>query len=208
VVLPLHIDVGIPFFTTVANNGVPVDFGGTYANSYLVGTWNTVEVSNSFDLYFPVHFSLVSSLFTNGSSQGNTNYKFFTNYNNNNINLQFYTTNNCGSNGGNIYFCNTNCGGGIMISSRPKVSLSSSPNPAASTLSVQVTDSLSLNSSNGTLDQSYELHIMDRFSRKVFSTQSNEKLLEIPVHNLPADIYYLNMIYKDAVVQKQIVIKR
>jgi len=210
-VVPLHIDVGIPFFTTVANNGEPVDFGGTYANPYYVNSWNTVVVANSYDPFFHVNFTLGSSKFTNGSAQGN-NYNFLTKYNDNNITLEFWASNNCGTNFGYIYFCNTNCSGGVIVAAKiapkPKVSLSSSPNPASSAISIQVTDSLSSNSLNGTLDQPYELHMMDRFSRKVFSTQSNEKSLEIPIHNLPPDIYYLNMIYKDAVVQKQIIIKR
>jgi hypothetical protein len=81
------------------------------------------------------------------------------------------------------------------------------PNPASSSLNVQVTDSLSTDTGT-TLDQPYDLNIMDRFSRKVFSAQSSEKILEIPVSNFPPDIYYLNLFYKDAILQEQVIIKR
>ncbi|MBS1490241.1 MAG: trypsin-like peptidase domain-containing protein [Bacteroidetes bacterium] len=93
------------------------------------------------------------------------------------------------------------CGGQQMV-------VTVFPNPATSTLTVQVTDSLSAAPQENVLGRSYELIIMDRFSRKVYSMQSTEKTTEIPVGSLPPDIYYLNVFYKDAVLQKKIVIKR
>ena len=130
---------------------------------------------------------------------------------NNGFYLTFNASNSCDTLSGTIYYCNSGCSGGILqspIRHGHSASVAASPNPVSSTLTVQVSDSLSTNNSAATLDQPYELHLMDRFSRKVFSAQSNEKKLEIPVGSLAPDIYYLNLIYGDAVLKKQIVIKR
>jgi hypothetical protein len=109
--------------------------------------------------------------------------------------LTLTMTNSCGPSQGGTTICVDYC---------PSSTYNVYPNPASSTLTIQVTDSTESKS----LDHPYQLNIMDRFSRKVFSTQSNKKVLEIPVNNLPPDIYYLNLFYKDAVLQKQIEIKR
>ena len=82
------------------------------------------------------------------------------------------------------------------------------PNPASTALTVQVIDSLSTNIESSMLDQSYQLFIMDRFSRKVFSAQSFDKTIHISTDELPSDIYYLNIIYKDLILRKQIILKK
>jgi hypothetical protein len=144
-----------------------------------------------------------------GATISPTQYSVSTNDNTAQFSVHLSSTSSCGATTNKCLFF-TNSGISPFSVIRPKASatLSVSPNPASTTLTVQVADSLSTNAQSVTLDQPYQLSISDRFSRKVFSTQSNEKLLEIPLHNLPPDIYYLNLIYKDAVVQKQIVIKR
>jgi|GEM_PF-436665 len=98
----------------------------------------------------------------------------------------------------------------IMINSSGLLSvrLSTFPNPATSTLTVQVTDSLSINPGSNQLDEVYQLQLTYRFSRKVFSTEPSEASIQIPTEGLAPDIYYLNVFYKDAVLRKQIVIKR
>ncbi len=95
-------------------------------------------------------------------------------------------------------------GGGIAA----PVRLSAYPNPATSTITVQVTDSISTNTLSNTLDQPYQLLMMDRSSNKVFSVQSADKILNISTDGLPSDIYYLRVLYKDAVLQRQIIIKK
>ena len=120
------------------------------------------------------------------------------------------------TNGSYTMYCSANnlCGSawthnlGITISGggggAGPVKFTAYPNPTSSNLTIQVTDS----TEGKSLDQPYQLNIMDRFARKVYSIQSSEETFEIPVNNLPPDIYYLNLIYKDVVLQKQIVIKR
>ncbi|MBS1559811.1 MAG: trypsin-like peptidase domain-containing protein [Bacteroidetes bacterium] len=93
------------------------------------------------------------------------------------------------------------CGGQQMI-------VTAYPNPASTTMIVQVTDSVSTSNQSSTLAQSYELTLIDRYYRKILSIRSDEKNLEIPVGNLPSGLYYLNVLYNGTVFQKQIVIKR
>ncbi len=191
------VDVGLPYFTQATCNGLPVNFGGTYANPYYVGAWNSVLVTGSEN----VNFSLSSPYFTYGSYQGHGVYNFISKYSNNTIHLFITSTNSCGTTNGDIYFCNMdNCTGGMFV-------LSAYPNPATSTLSVQVTDSLSTNTQH-TLDEQCEIRLMDRFSRTVFTAHSSDRTFDIPTDGLPSDIYYLNVFYKDKVLQKQIVIKK
>jgi hypothetical protein len=84
-------------------------------------------------------------------------------------------------------------------------SLTVFPNPASSNLTVQLSDSLS-NGSN--LNQVYQLSLFNRYAQTVYSVESNTKSMQIPVDNIPADIYYLNVIYNGVVLREQIVIGR
>ena len=49
---------------------------------------------------------------------------------------------------------------------------------------------------------------MDGFSKKVYTGEFLEQKIQVPTENLAPDIYYLNVIYKDAILRKQIVIKK
>ncbi len=87
------------------------------------------------------------------------------------------------------------------------VRLSAFPNPASSTMTVTVADSLATGES-GALDQPYRLALVDRMGSVAFSTRSDQCTLQIPVNNLPMGIYYLNLVYKEAVVRRQVIISR
>lgn len=83
-----------------------------------------------------------------------------------------------------------------------------SPNPTSNTLTIQVSDSLTNNMNISTLDQPYQVLLYDRFSKKVFSTESSNNTIQIPTEGLSPDIYYLNVLFKGRVFQDKIVIKR
>ena len=121
--------------------------------------------------------------------------------------VNFNSSNACGSNYGTLYFCNSNCSSdGIEDHIRHgHHSLSAFPNPASTTLTIQVMDSVS---SDSTLAHYYEVKLINRFSQTVFSSQSSTSSIQIPLEGIPNDIYYLNVFYGDALLQKQIVIAR
>jgi hypothetical protein len=198
--------LGVPMFTNVSNNGVPVAFGGTTANPYIVNANNIVEV-DAIGSNGQINFTLGGSpYFVNGHADNSYIYEFICKYPNNNIYLSFYAGNSCGSNSGDIYFCNSNCTGGITSSTvRTGLSVTAFPNPVSNMLIVQMSDSLA---NGSTLNQPYQLLLFNRFSQTVYSIQSYDKNLQIPVSNLPADVYYLNVIYNGAVLREQIVVKR
>ncbi|MBS1559798.1 MAG: T9SS type A sorting domain-containing protein [Bacteroidetes bacterium] len=110
-------------------------------------------------------------------------------------------SNACGASTKNYFAVVSDCSGGGEA-------LVVYPNPATSTLTVQLSDSLYSATQSTYLEQPYSLQLFDRFSRKIYSIQSKQRLLLIPVDTLPPDIYYLNVFYNDAVLQKQLVINR
>lgn len=93
-------------------------------------------------------------------------------------------------------------------SSGGSVALTAYPNPTSSSITIQLTDSLSTNTSTSFLEQKYDLLILDRYSKKIMSIQSSNKVINLSTENIPSDIYYLIVNYKDAVLSKQIVINR
>ena len=117
--------------------------------------------------------------------------------------ITFSSSNSCGTTTECLFFCN-GCVNPYIVVHPPQASLSVFPNPSATTLTVQVSDSVQSNS----LDQPYQLQLMDKSGTKVTSIQSSEKVLDIPVGHLPPGIYYLKLIYKDAVLQKKVIINR
>jgi Secretion system C-terminal sorting domain len=138
-----------------------------------------------------------------GAKAGDNTYFLTTKVSTAKFSILMNAVNSCGSLRSCVYFDNSGINPYLKI--RRGVKMSVYPNPSSQLLTAELTDSLN---SDQSLDQSYQLSIMDRFSRKIFSTQSSEKLMEIPVSHLPPDIYYLNVIYKDAVLRKQVIIKR
>jgi hypothetical protein len=112
------------------------------------------------------------------------------------------TTNTCGTSPTTVWYSAVaRCGGGHQNS------IVLSPNPAATTLSVQVNDSTSTDQSDK-LPQAYNIIVVDKFSRTILKASSNEKIITIPVENIPNDIYYLLVEYKGEVMRKQLVIKK
>jgi hypothetical protein len=85
--------------------------------------------------------------------------------------------------------------------------LTTSPNPASSALTVEVIDSTA-NNSSAQLQQPYHVYLYNRMTQTVYSTQSSDKTIQIPISNLPDDVYYLNVLYKNAVLQRQVVVKK
>ncbi|MBS1557122.1 MAG: T9SS type A sorting domain-containing protein [Bacteroidetes bacterium] len=110
-------------------------------------------------------------------------------------------TNNCGTTSQNYIAVVSDCSGGggeeLLVY----------PNPASTTMTVSVTDSLSSNKSE-VLPQSYHLTVFNRFGNSVFSVQSDQCTLQVPVSSLPLGIYCINVFYKDAVLSKQVMISK
>lgn len=106
---------------------------------------------------------------------------------------------------------NDNCGNIInksmflAYSCLSGMAVSTFPNPAASTLTVQVTDSLA--STNDALPL-YQLSLVDRNGMQIFSTQSDKSSVEISIGHLPQGIYYIRLIYGEAVLQRRVIIAR
>lgn len=137
----------------------------------------------------------------------------------NNTSALYITTSS--TSGNYTLFCaaNNNCGSSYLNSLGITVSTSGGgggaaavvavfPNPASTSLTVQIIDTTSTDTQSSTLDQPYQLSLIDKLSTKVFSVQSKDKTLSIPIESLPLGIYYLNVFYKDAVLQKQIFISK
>jgi hypothetical protein len=95
-----------------------------------------------------------------------------------------------------------NCGSSAMVM------LNAYPNPASYMLTIELTDSLSGSRTSNKLDANYQVSIVDRFSQRKFWLQASDKKITIPLENFNADIYYLIISYKEAVLRRQIFIKR
>jgi hypothetical protein len=209
--LPFKLHVGQPTFKFRYDGQVPASTDGTIPQSYTAT---------------PPNHTLIADAFTSGSKPGHANFVLTivnqpTDVKNvytddstfvfsdkgilGSFTIRVSASNTCapsGINGGLIYFCNTNCSAAAATPVRA-ASIAIFPNPAKSTISLTVTDSLNTNQN---LDQNYEVVIYDRFSRKVFSTVSTRKTLEIGISNLPPDIYYVSVRYKEAILQEQIIV--
>lgn len=81
------------------------------------------------------------------------------------------------------------------------------PNPASYELAIQLSDSLSLNKTM--FDEVYQIDLINKQSiATIYSIQTKEKNVTIPLDKYPEGIYYLNIYYKGAVTRRQIIIKR
>jgi len=188
----------IPQITSVTVNGVSGYDCSTNFVNFSVGTWYTIQVADNTNT--PVTFSISNaSVVTQTLSSTSIKIKPT-----NTIGFSvFPTTNNiCGSGSTCIWFGSSGPAPQAKINGG---SLLVYPNPASSTFSVQLADSVSTSS---TLEQPLKLYMYNRMSQMVYSIQSWSKSIEIPVSDLPTDIYYLNVIYKNAVLQNQILVKR
>lgn len=110
------------------------------------------------------------------------------------------TANACGSTSKNYIASLTDCSGGGQMS------VTAYPNPSSSTMTVSVTDSVAT-SNSVVLPQPYQLNLYDRFGASTYSVQSDQHTLQIPVGSLPQGVYYINVLYKDAVLRRQVFVQ-
>ncbi|MBS1949607.1 MAG: zinc-dependent metalloprotease [Bacteroidetes bacterium] len=110
------------------------------------------------------------------------------------------TTNTCGSTSKNYIASLTDCSGGGQMA------VTAYPNPASSSMTVSVTDSLA-STNSVLLPQPYQLNLYDRFGTSTYSVQSDQHTLQVPVGSLPQGVYYINVLYKDAVLRRQVLIQ-
>ncbi|MFZ5972132.1 MAG: T9SS type A sorting domain-containing protein [Bacteroidota bacterium] len=54
----------------------------------------------------------------------------------------------------------------------------------------------------------YEVVLFDSKREKVFQLSTKEYTIKIPVKSLPTGLYYLNIVSKEATIQRQILIER
>ncbi|HCW08667.1 MAG TPA: hypothetical protein DGG95_15010 [Cytophagales bacterium] len=189
----------LPQITSVTVNGVSgYDCSTTFVN-FASGTWYTIQVTDNTN-------TAVSFLISDASVQtqtiSSTSIKIKPSATSTGFSVTASTSNICGSTSTCIWFGSSGPAPKAPIKNS---SLSVYPNPASTTFSVQLTDSLSTGSA---LSQPIQLYLYNRMSQMVYSIQSWSKSTDIPVGSLPDDIYYLNVFYKNAVLQKQIVVKK
>ncbi|MBS1559059.1 MAG: T9SS type A sorting domain-containing protein [Bacteroidetes bacterium] len=111
------------------------------------------------------------------------------------------TANACGTSNKRYIASVSTCSGG-----GGQMSVAVFPNPASFSLTVNVVDSTQ-NAFAQTLPQPYQIMLFNRSGQRVFSMQTSNATASIPLSGLPADIYYLDVVYKEAVKQKQIIIQ-
>lgn len=80
------------------------------------------------------------------------------------------------------------------------------PNPASTSLTVNVVDSTQ-SIASVTLPQPCQIMLFNKSGQRVYSTQSSNCTVSVPLLGLPSDLYYLNVVYREAVRQKQILIQ-
>ncbi|WHZ06750.1 MAG: Zinc metalloproteinase precursor / aureolysin [Cytophagales bacterium] len=112
------------------------------------------------------------------------------------------TSNACGSINKKYIAAISNCsgGGGQMMS------VAVFPNPASTSLTVNVVDSTQ-SIASVTLPQPCQIMLFNKSGQRVYSTQSSNCTVSVPLLGLPSDLYYLNVVYREAVRQKQILIQ-
>lgn len=87
------------------------------------------------------------------------------------------------------------------------------PNPAEDELTVSMVEIDSVgNSVQATSakneNSEYEVVLFDSKREKVFQLSTKEYTIKIPVKSLPPGLYYLNIVSKEATIQRQILIER
>ena len=96
-----------------------------------------------------------------------------------------------------------------LTGSSASLSVAAYPNPSQNSLTVELTDSLSSNyKKDGSLDEFYQLIILDKNSQKIYSRQSSEKATQITTDAFLPGVYYLIIQYKDAILKRQIIIEK
>jgi len=87
----------------------------------------------------------------------------------------------------------------------PQMVIRTFPNPASSQLNVEISDSTSTGGES--LNSNYYIVMRDKSANLVYQAVTSMKQIEIPTEGLPSDNYFLRIIYKDAVLEQQIVVK-
>lgn len=95
----------------------------------------------------------------------------------------------------------SSCGGGFEF-------FSVYPNPASSELNIDMAES-AFAEKNGTIEGTYQVELISQSSlKKVYSTESSARNLKIPLNKFEEGAYFINILYKEAIIKKQIIIKR
>ncbi len=86
------------------------------------------------------------------------------------------------------------------------------PNPVADEITVSLEDFDSLGNKKAKIEKlkklEFEVSLFDNKKNKVITLTSKDEMLSIPVRNLPEGLYYLNIIFKEGIIQRQILVKR
>jgi hypothetical protein len=136
------------------------------------------------------------------SSAANVNYSWFIPPHHYGDTYLFYITssNGCGSTWTRAATVTTDG------SATPPITLVAYPNPATTTLTIQLSDNKSVGAA---IDQPYRLELFrDGSLETIHAITSSEREIQIPVDKLPNGIYYLNIHYKGVVVREQIIVKK
>ena len=112
--------------------------------------------------------------------------------------------NNCDAGGSpaTLFTSVSSCGG--------FAALSVFPNPTSEEINISLDeyDSLGRKTDQIPKDVSFEVTLYDRLQRQLAHIQAKERVVKLTVKDLPDDIYYLSLWYKEAIIQRQILIKR
>lgn len=91
-------------------------------------------------------------------------------------------------------------------------SFSAVPNPADEEITVTLDDYDSLGKKKEKKDKlkktEFEVSLFDNQKNRVTTLLSKDEVLSIPVRDLPEGFYYLNILFKEGIIQRQILVKR
>jgi hypothetical protein len=79
------------------------------------------------------------------------------------------------------------------------------PNPSNKNFTVSLVQEGNV-AINGTLDAHVELTLYNVLKKVVYQVNTNESIIVIPVENLPSDVYYLSISYRDQRLQKKLIV--
>ena len=211
--LQQNVWVGNPVFNSISidGNSGPYPLCDVYNIPFTANQDHTITSNVSANVSgqpAPVAYTLSGQPgIVSGSPLSSVTYGFRSKSANTSFTITAASSNTCGSTSQCLWFCNYGCMIPAIVAPRTAFNLSVYPNPASSTMTVQVTDSASASSNtSGKLSQSYQLNLYDRSGNSFYSTQSDQSVLLMPVSNLPPGIYYINVFSKEAVLQRQVAI--
>ena len=86
------------------------------------------------------------------------------------------------------------------------------PNPADEEITVTLDDYDSLGEKKEKKDklkkEEFEVSLFDNQKNKVIALKSKDETVSIPVRDQSEGLYYLNIIFKEGIIQRQILVKR